>query len=217
MPEEPSQQRRNQEEGWTMVRNQDANTWSTHQLLSMAARLVERRQDRALAALGLTHAAVIALQCVANGPLNQERLAAQIKVQSQSLGKVLARLESSGMVTRTRSPLDRRSIEVAITEAGRRALEDARRAERNALPPGISRRRTLHEELARVIDFFPDRAGPPPHLRAGRKALVDVPVEPVENEPPSESDMPGTETTGTEMTGTEAESDPEAREEPEAR
>lgn len=157
-----------------MIRNQDANTWSTHQLLSMAARLVERRQDRALAALGLTHAAVIALQCLDGGPLNQERLAAQIKVQSQSLGKVLARLEASGLVTRSRSPVDRRSIDVAITEAGRRALEAARQAERDALPPGISRRRSLHDELARVIDFFPDRPGPIPEIRTGPQALVEV-------------------------------------------
>lgn len=157
-----------------MIRNQDANTWSTHQLLSMAARLVERRQDRALAALGLTHAAVIALQCLESGPLNQERLAAQIKVQSQSLGKVLARLEVGGLVTRSRSPVDRRSIDVAITEAGRRALEAARQAERDALPPGISRRRSLHDELARVIDFFPDRPGPMPEIRTGPQALVEV-------------------------------------------
>lgn len=157
-----------------MIRNQDANTWSTHQLLSMAARLVERRQDRALAALGLTHAAVIALQCLEGGPLNQERLAAQIKVQSQSLGKVLARLEAGGLVTRSRSPVDRRSIDVAITEAGRRALEAARQAERDALPPGISRRRSLHDELARVIDFFPDRPGPIPEIRIGPQALVEV-------------------------------------------
>jgi DNA-binding MarR family transcriptional regulator len=157
-----------------MIRNQDANTWSTHQLLSMAARLVERRQDRALAALGLTHAAVIALQCLEGGPLNQERLAAQIKVQSQSLGKVLARLEAGGLVTRSRSPVDRRSIDVAITEAGRRALEAARQAERDALPPGISRRRSLHDELARVIDFFPDRPGPIPEIRTGPQPLMEV-------------------------------------------
>ena len=157
-----------------MIRNQDANTWSTHQLLSMAARLVERRQDRALAALGLTHAAVIALQCLEGGPLNQERLAAQIKVQSQSLGKVLARLEAGGLVTRSRSPVDRRSIDVAITEAGRRGLEAARQAERDALPPGISRRRSLHDELARVIDFFPDSPGPIPEIRTGPQALMEV-------------------------------------------
>lgn len=174
-----------------MIRNQDANAWSTHQLLSMAARLVERRQDRALAALGLTHAAVIALQCVANGPLNQERLAASIKVQSQSLGKVLTRLESAGLVTRTRSPLDRRSIEVAITEAGRQALNDARRAERSALPPGISRRRTLHEELARVIDFFPDRSGLPPEARSRPQALADLPVERQQNAEPHEAEETG--------------------------
>ncbi|PNH86423.1 MarR family winged helix-turn-helix transcriptional regulator [Arthrobacter sp. AFG20] len=143
-----------------MVPNPDAEQWGPHQLLSMAARLVQRRQDQALAELGLTHAAVIALQGLLAGPLNQEQLAADIKVRSQSIGRVLSRLEEAGLVARASSSLDRRHNEVSITEAGRQALEAARKAEQEALPPDVVEGTVLGRELARVISYFPGRAKP---------------------------------------------------------
>lgn len=138
-----------------MVPNADAEPWGPHQLLSMAARLIQRRQDQALADLGLTHAAVIALQGLTAGPLNQENLAAEIKVRSQSLGRVLARLEGEGLVTRTSSSRDRRSNDVAITAAGLDALAAAREVEKDALPPNLAEGAVLSRELARVISYFP--------------------------------------------------------------
>ena len=141
-----------------MVPNPDAEQWGPHQLLSMAARLVQRRQDQALAELGLTHAAVIALQGLLDGPLNQEELAAAIKVRSQSIGRVLSRLEGAGLVVRESSSQDRRHNEVSITEAGRQALEAARKAEQEALPPDVVEGTVLGRELARVISYFPGRA-----------------------------------------------------------
>lgn len=138
-----------------MVPNADAEPWGPHQLLSMAARLIQRRQDQALADLGLTHAAVIALQGLTAGPLNQEHLAAEIKVRSQSLGRVLSRLESAGLVTRTSSSRDRRSNVVAITDAGLNALAAAREVEKDALPPNLADGAVLSRELARVISYFP--------------------------------------------------------------
>lgn len=141
-----------------MVPNPDADQWGPHQLLSMAARLVQRRQDQALAELGLTHAAVIALQGLLGGPLNQEQLAADIKVRSQSIGRVLSRLEGAGLVARASSSLDRRHNNVSITDAGRSALEAARKAEQEALPPDVVGGTVLGRELARVISYFPGRA-----------------------------------------------------------
>lgn len=138
-----------------MVPNADAEPWGPHQLLSMAARLIQRRQDQALADLGLTHAAVIALQGLTAGPLNQEHLAADIKVRSQSLGRVLARLEGAGLVTRRSSSRDRRSNDVAITDAGLDALAAAREVEKDALPPNLAEGAVLSRELARVISYFP--------------------------------------------------------------
>ena len=154
-----------------MVPNADAEPWGPHQLLSMAARLIQRRQDQALADLGLTHAAVIALQGLVAGPLNQERLAADIKVRSQSLGRVLARLEDAGLVSRTLSSHDRRSNEVAITEAGLQALAAARRVEKEVLPPDMVEGAVLSRELARVISYFP---GSP---RLGAKRVTEPAAE----------------------------------------
>src|SRR6476620_11648449 len=148
-----------------MVPNADAEPWGPHQLLSMAARLIQRRQDQALADLGLTHAAVIALQGLTAGPLNQEHLAADIKVRSQSLGRVLARLEGAGLVTRRSSSRDRRSNDVAITDAGLDALAAAREVEKDALPPNLAEGAVLSRELARVISYFP---GPHRARAAGR-------------------------------------------------
>ena len=132
----------------------ETKRWRTDQLLSMAARVVERRKDQALAALGLTHAAVIALQGLSAGPLNQEQLARRIAVQSQSLGKVLGRMEESGLITRTRDQRDRRQFSVALTPAGSAALATARQIECNALPEDLEGWTNLQRDLARILNAF---------------------------------------------------------------
>ncbi|MFJ5694477.1 MarR family winged helix-turn-helix transcriptional regulator [Arthrobacter sp. NPDC093125] len=172
-----------------MVPNADAEQWGPHQLLSMAARLIQRRQDQALADLGLTHAAVIALQGLTSGPLNQEQLAEEIHVRSQSLGRVLARLEEAGFVARKSSSLDRRSNDVSITEAGLRALAAARQVEKETLPPDVVEGTVLSRELARVISYFP---GSPRLGSRPRKKL------------PEEADTQGTETQGADAQGADA-------------
>ncbi|MET3935568.1 MarR family winged helix-turn-helix transcriptional regulator [Arthrobacter sp. OAP107] len=168
-----------------MVPNPDAEQWGPHQLLSMAARLVQRRQDQALAELGLTHAAVIALQGLLDGPLNQEELAADIKVRSQSIGRVLTRLEAAGLVARESSSLDRRHNEVSITEAGRQALEAARKAEQAALPPDVVQGTVLGRELARVISYFPGSAKPGSAKNQNSAAVVGEPAADATREPGS--------------------------------
>jgi DNA-binding MarR family transcriptional regulator len=145
----------------------------SYRLLSLAARLVERRQNEALAPLGLTRAAVIALEELAPGPLNQEQLASLAQVKSQTLGKVLARLEAGGLLTRTRHPTDRRQLLVALTGAGEAALAAARQAESDAFSTemGTEGWKSLQEELAKVVDSFPapQRGSPPrPRPDAGR-------------------------------------------------
>jgi DNA-binding MarR family transcriptional regulator len=133
---------------------QESGGWRTDQLLSMAARVVERRKDQALAALGLTHAAVIALQGLLAGAMNQEQLARRIGVQSQSLGKVLGRLEESGLVTRTRDQQDRRQLTVALTPSGSSALATAHQIERDALPEDLEGWTTLQRDLVRILTAF---------------------------------------------------------------
>lgn len=139
-----------------MTSNPDPDARSSYRLITVAARLVQRRQDDALAPLGLTRATVIAMEGLAAGALNQEQLADVIRVQSQTLGRVLSRLEASGHITRTRHPTDRRQLRVELTEAGIAALETARLAETQAYPddPDIGWR-VLREELAKFVQAFP--------------------------------------------------------------
>lgn len=137
-----------------MIHAPEPHAWDGYRLLTAAARLVQRLHDDALAPLGLTRAAVIALEAVAPGPMYQEQLAAKVHVQSQTLGRVLARLEEGGLVTRTRNPADRRQFHVQITDAGSVALRAARQAERAAVPADFDGWEILSEQLARFVDFF---------------------------------------------------------------
>ena len=154
-----------------MTSNLDPDARSSYRLITLAARLIQRRQDDALAPLGLTRAAVIALEGLTGGPLNQEQLADAIRVQSQTLGRVLTRLESAGLITRTRQASDRRQLKVELTDAGFAAVEAARQAEISAYPddPDIAWK-ALREELTKFV-----RAGPP-----GRDTGV-VPFAPPEH------------------------------------
>ena len=150
-----------------MNRDPEPNLRGSYRLLVTAARLIQRRQDESLAPLGLTRAAVIALEAVAPRPLNQEQLAAKVHVQSQTLGRVLARLESQGLVTRTRNEADRRQLQVELTEAGKGALDAAREAENHAFPAAIDVEGwgILQQQLARFVESLqspePDPGGDP--------------------------------------------------------
>lgn len=139
-----------------MTSNLDPDARSSYRLITLAARMVQRRQDDALAPLGLTRAAVIALEGLSQGPLNQERLADAIRVQSQTLGRVLTRLEGDGFITRTRQTADRRQLKVELTPEGEAALEAARQAEIDAYPddPDIGWG-ILREELAKFVKAAP--------------------------------------------------------------
>ncbi|VXB19685.1 DNA-binding transcriptional regulator, MarR family [Arthrobacter sp. 9AX] len=161
-----------------MTSNLDPDARNSYRLITVAARLVQRRQDDALAPLGLTRAAVIALEGLTAGPLNQEQLAEVVRVQSQTLGRVLTRLEGSGHISRTRHSTDRRQFKVELTEAGRAALEAAKQAEVDAYPndPDISWK-ILQDELTKFIWAVPpgrDQEVVPfvaPEHRTARKAL----------------------------------------------
>ncbi|ATL32076.1 Transcriptional regulator, MarR family [Streptomyces formicae] len=58
------------------------------------------------------------------GPLAISELAAIEGVQAQSLTRVVQDLEHQGRVTRRRSSTDKRRQDIALTEAGLRALRD---------------------------------------------------------------------------------------------
>jgi DNA-binding MarR family transcriptional regulator len=149
-----------------MTRDIEPYLQGTYSLLMRAARLIQRRQNDALAPLRLTRAAVIALEELAPRPLNQEQLAAKVHVQSQTLGKVLARLEAGGFITRTRNPADRRELRLQLTPAGAAALAVARQAEIEAFPSTLDAEdwHILQEQLNRFVTALqlPPRPTPSP-------------------------------------------------------
>ncbi len=113
----------------------DLSTWPTGRLLAVAARLVEQRWVTVLAGLGLTHAGLIALHSLRDGPLSQRTLAQHCQVTDQTMSRTLDRLAKAGFVTRTPDPADARRHLTALTPPGRAVLDRAVRAERE--DPGL--------------------------------------------------------------------------------
>jgi len=103
--------------------------WSLGRLLSTAARLVEHDWNAWLAERGLTHAGLLALHALDEGPLTQRRLAAASRVEEQTMSRVLDRLERTGHVERRRDTVDRRRLVVSLTASGRDVLGQIRAAD----------------------------------------------------------------------------------------
>ncbi|UWX96159.1 MarR family winged helix-turn-helix transcriptional regulator [Arthrobacter zhaoxinii] len=130
----------------------DMERWPTGRLLSTAARLVEHAWNERLVSIGLTHAGVIALGVLeTQGPMTQARLAQLVRVQAQTMGKTLARLETHGHVSRVRNDLDKRSHMVTITAQGTEALHEAQNIERTLLDGGELLSEALRSQLRKVI------------------------------------------------------------------
>lgn len=127
-------------------------------LLSTAARLVEHAWNEKLSDVGLTHAGVIALDVLsAKGPTTQVMLAQIARVQAQTMGRTLARLEAHGHIKRERSLSDRRAQVVSITDAGTAALVEAHQLEKEVLDPSSVDTEKLRHELKTVVQELAQR------------------------------------------------------------
>ncbi|WIE68662.1 MarR family transcriptional regulator [Curtobacterium sp. MCLR17_054] len=124
--------------------------WPLGRLLSAAARSVERDWDERLRAIGLSHAAVVAIDIlIRTGPTGADTIARTARVQPQTMSRTLERMERDGLVERTPHPADRRRRVVSVTSAGRSAWETARHIEREVLPEDPALRTALAELLAK--------------------------------------------------------------------
>jgi DNA-binding MarR family transcriptional regulator len=56
-------------------------------------------------------------------PVNQTDVAKQTQRELNSISMIIDRMEASGLVTRTRSELDRRTVYLSLTRAGKATLE----------------------------------------------------------------------------------------------
>jgi DNA-binding MarR family transcriptional regulator len=140
----------------------DMDRWPTGRLLSTAARLVEHSWNEKLGAIGLTHAGVIAMEVLsANGPMTQAQLAQLVRVQAQTMGKTLSRLEAHGHISRERSTSDRRSHVVTLTDRGREAVGAAADMERAVLAAASIDPDVLRQELQAVVRELATRISSP--------------------------------------------------------
>jgi len=128
--------------------HESAEEWPLGRLLSAAARAVERDWDERLRAVGLTHAALVAIDILLRtGPTGADTLARTARVQPQTMSRTLERAERDGLVERTPHPEDGRRRVVAVTEGGKRAWDTARHIEREVLPDDPDLRRRLIQVL----------------------------------------------------------------------
>lgn len=124
--------------------------WPLGRLLSAAARSVERDWDERLRAIGLPHAALIAVDIlIRTGPTGADTIARTARVQPQTMSRTLERMERDGLVERSPHPDDRRRRLVTVTDRGRRAWETARHIEREVLPDDPALRTALTELLGK--------------------------------------------------------------------
>jgi DNA-binding MarR family transcriptional regulator len=146
--------------------------WPTGRLLSTAARLVEHSWNEKLGAIGLTHAGVIAIEVLnAQGPMTQAQLAQYVRVQAQTMGKTLSRLEAHGHIARVRSTSDRRSHVVSLTERGKEAVAAAVEMERTVLAAATTiDPDVLRQELKAVVRELASQFG-----SSTAEALIDNP------------------------------------------
>ena len=110
------------------------------------------------------YAAMVAIQ--ENEGIDATRLSAQIAFDRSTLGNVLERLESRGLVERYASPDDKRVKLLKLTPLGRtmtrRAEEAVRRTQDRILAPlDPSNRRVLLELLAQLVEVNNDASRVP--------------------------------------------------------
>ncbi len=96
-------------------------------LLLDAARAVEARVERALAAEGMSLAKLGALRhlALADEPLTLTQLAERHCCGRSNVTALIDRLEADGYVERSVDPNDRRNVRAALTPTGRAAYERA--------------------------------------------------------------------------------------------
>ena len=108
--------------------------WPTGRLLSTASRMVEHAWLEALTDLGLSHAGLIVLHLLENGPSTQVELATRARVEAQTMSRTLERLEREGFVVRHSDAADRRRRLVERTSTGAEVFQRARRIEAEFFP-----------------------------------------------------------------------------------
>lgn len=102
--------------------------------------------------------------------MTQAQLAQYVRVQAQTMGKTLSRLEAHGHIARVRSTSDRRSHVVSLTERGKEAVAAAVEMERTVLAAATIDPDVLRQELKAVVRELASQFG-----SSTAEALIDNP------------------------------------------
>jgi DNA-binding MarR family transcriptional regulator len=123
--------------------------------LSVAARSVVAIYRPVLEPMGLTHPQYLVMLALwEHSPRSVKDLSATLALDPGTLSPLLKRLEAAGLVERSRTPSDERTLAVTLTEAGREL-----RTKAEAVPPAVVERlgmpiselEDLHAVLTQVI------------------------------------------------------------------
>ncbi len=128
----------------------------TTYLLSQTAKVAKRDLDNLLSERGLRLRHMAVMTAVAEGPASQLELSRRLNIDPSDMTAAVDDLETSRLVERRTDPADRRRKLVMLTRRGRTELgrlETTARhaADRLLAPIPASRRRTLHDDLLRVL------------------------------------------------------------------
>jgi DNA-binding MarR family transcriptional regulator len=105
----------------------EERTWAVADRIHSAAIHLLRRARVEDVASGLTPTRLSALSVVVYaGPLTLGRLADAESVRPPTMTRIVHALEELGLVRRTSSRADRRSVQIEVTPLGRSVLDDAR-------------------------------------------------------------------------------------------
>jgi DNA-binding MarR family transcriptional regulator len=130
--------------------------WPTGRLLGIASRLVEHAWLDALASLDLTHAGMIVLHLLEDGPASQAALASRARVEAQTMSRTVDRLEREGYIERHSDPADRRRRVVERTQRGAEIFARTHHIERELFPE-IAEQPAFRSALLGIIQSSSDQ------------------------------------------------------------
>ena len=126
-------------------------------LISKVSQLAQEGFERALRPMGLKarHYGVLTV-LAGEGPHAQRNLSEKLAIDRTTMVGLVDELEGLGLVERRRDPKDRRRYDLALTDAGKRAMSEAEavaaRVQDAVLAPlDDADRRRLHEMLASLL------------------------------------------------------------------
>lgn len=119
------------------------------------------------------------MKLVEEGPVILRTLAEKVFLSSSTVVGIVDRLQSKGLVTRTRSTRDRRQVLIEATDAGRRLAEKTPLPMHEALARALQNlpvedRAALSDTLEQIIDLMDlDQVSAAPILQAGAAVEAD--------------------------------------------